>query len=340
MDNTAESLNKQAIEVLKKYNIVPEHIAIIQSGSIKTVWKVTAAGRALCLKRLKQTLDKALFSVNAQIHIKKSGGNVPDIILAKDQSPLVENNNQLFVLYEWLEGKDLNFDNPKDLSLAMEGLAKFHASSRGYQAPGNARISSKIGKWPEQYNSMKSRLSEWKNICSLNKNLPYSAAYLKHIDSILELCDRALQFLEKSSYRELCSSGKGNMVLCHQDFGRGNALLTVTGVCVLDLDGVTHDFAARDLRKIIGKSCENKGQWDPETIRQVLDWYTKANPLPASEKTLLYIDLLFPHWFFGLVKNAFQNNKIVKAGEIDKIARLEKSKVSVLSNFFKRGEAL
>jgi spore coat protein I len=38
-------------------------------------------------------------------------------------------------------------------------------------------------------------------------------------------------------------------VLCHQDYGKGNALLTDEGVMVIDLDNVSFDLPARDLRK-------------------------------------------------------------------------------------------
>jgi spore coat protein I len=51
---------------------------------------------------------------------------------------------------------------------------------------------------------------------------------------------------------------------------------------------------------------------------------------------VLYADLLFPHWFYGLVKNLFQNNKVLKASEIEKISLLESSKEEALRLCSKR----
>ncbi|MCX8130440.1 MAG: CotS family spore coat protein [Clostridia bacterium] len=334
MDNK-ENLIKLADEVLKNYTISPENISVIQSGTIKTVWKVKAKEGMLCLKRLKHTYDKALFSVNAQNYIKESGGNVPSVIKDKRGQLIVQHKDQLFVLYEWLHGKNLNFSNSSDLQAALRGLAKFHICSKGYRAPENSRISSKLNKWPEQYDSMKTRLTDWKEI-SKNISLPYHNAYLKHIDSVIEICNLASDHLSTSDYVRLVSPESKSPVLCHQDFGNGNAILTEMGVYVIDLDGITYDLPARDLRKIIGKQAENRNQWSIENINNVIECYSGVNHMSDADTDLLYIDLLYPHWFFGLVKNLFQNNKPLKPSEIERIAKLEQSKVDLLVSLLKK----
>jgi len=55
---------------------------------------------------------------------------------------------------------------------------------------------------------------------------------------------------------------------------------------------------------------------------------------------MLFIDMVFPHWFFGLVKNLFQKAKPVKSSEIEHIARLEMSKEKVLEELLERSEQL
>ena len=150
-----DSLGNLALDVLKNYDISPSTVTVIQSGGIKTIWKIRTDSETVCLKRLKQTYDKALFSVNAQIYIKNKGGNVPGIMLNKNNQPITIYNDQLFVVYEWLNGRDLNFGTSKDLEPAVKGLAKFHMFSKGYNPVENSRTSSKLGKSPEQYASMK-----------------------------------------------------------------------------------------------------------------------------------------------------------------------------------------
>lgn len=333
--STGESLEKLALEVLKRYGLVPESMTVIQSGAIKTVWKIKVNGRMLCLKRLRQSIDKARFSANAQIHIKNSGGLVPGIILDTSRQPIVQYNDQLFVLYEWINGADLNFGAPADLKRAVQGLARFHIASRGYRPEEDSRVSSKLGKWPEQYGSMKNKLAVWKENALGNLSQPHYAAYAKYSDSMINLANQAIERLGRSKYGQLTGENSGSIVLCHQDYGKGNAIAAGNDIYVLDLDGVTFDLPARDLRKVIGKIAENKGRWEADSIREILGWYAEVNPQNEHERETLYIDLLFPHWFYGLVKNLFQGGKSLKGAEIERIARLEETKAPILKTFQK-----
>lgn len=338
MENSGNDLNRLAAQVLKQYDVEPQSINVIQGGTVKTVWKVKTANKFVCLKRLKQTYDKALFSVNAQNYIRQSGGKVPAVIPDKQGQPIVQYMDQLFVLYEWLDGVSLDFNNNADLLPSLQGLASFHVASKGYTPPESSRTSSKLGKWPEQYNSMKNRMVEWREISRNSSGMSHYSAYLKYIDSMIDICDLSLYLIDRSSYKALASPSSKSVVLCHQDFGKGNVLSTGSGIFVLDLDGVTFDLPARDLRKIIGKRAENKNLWEAGNIKSVLQIYTGVNPLSDEEKEVLYIDLAFPHWFFGLIKNMFQNNKLLKPSEIERIAKLEQSKLAVLNTLLKRGD--
>lgn len=338
-EKVAESKNSLvnlAGQVLSYYRLKPGSISVVQSGSVKTVWRVIAGEKTYCLKRLGHSIDKAQFSVSAQDYIRQKGGNVPAIIHSSQGNRIVEHNGELFVLYEWIDGSDLNFRLASDLQAALQGLAKFHTASRGYAASAEARVSTKLGKWPEQYASMRNRLAAWKEEALPKNRITSHSAFLKHADRIMEMADNSLELLSRSQYAKL-SANPAAAVLCHQDYGPGNALKTPSGVYVLDLDGVTYDFAARDLRKIIGKQAEMRGKWDASMISQVLDAYLRINPLSDSEKELLYIDLLFPHWFFGLIKNQYQNSKLLKSDEIERMSALEQSKVPVLKELLKKG---
>jgi spore coat protein I len=149
-----DRLEDNARAVLTQYDVSPTQIQIVQQGGVKTVWKVSSENGAICLKRLKQTREKALFSVGAQKYIKENGGYVPGVIANKANETITCFNDELFVLYEWVEGKQLNFNKQEDLMAAIEGLARFHKCTKGYSPPEEARASTKLAKWPDQYRSM------------------------------------------------------------------------------------------------------------------------------------------------------------------------------------------
>ncbi len=324
------SLEDIARTVLQQYDIKPVKIQIVQQGGIKTVWKVMSDKGIKCLKRLNKTPEKAIFSVEAQKYIKEKGGLVPDVMANKEGKPITFFRDELFVLYEWVEGKQLNFNAKEDFMAAMEGLALFHKYSKGYEPPEEARVSTKLSKWPDQHRSMLNRMSEWKQISQQNTGTAVYDSYLKWVNPIIDLGEKAIQYLARFGYSELSRPGSPYVVLCHQDFGKGNALLAPQGIYVLDLDGVTFELAARDLRKIILKTMETQSQWDGQILKQILAWYERGNALTSEEKKMVYIDCLFPHGFFGSVKNQFQKNKSVKPSSIEQIGRLEMAKQNIL----------
>lgn len=328
-------LKSLAKEVLKEYNIFPEDISIIQSGSIKTVWKIKFNNKMLCLKRLRQSYDKASFSVQAQIYIKNSGGKVPGVILTSNNEAILKHNEQLFVLYEWLEGKVLNFNTVSDLRSAIKGLAAFHLASKGYTPTEACRISSKVNKWPSQYESMLKKLMLWKEESISKLNSPSHASYLRVVDYMLDLGSKAQKLIAESNYNQL-TNDPSLQVLCHQDYGTGNALISKSEVLIIDLDGVTLDLSSRDLRKLILKTEEGYGRWQSGILTDIVAWYEEVNPLTLEEKRILYIDLLFPHRFYGLVKNLFINSKAMKSAEIEKISNFEQSKLPLLQELLEK----
>jgi spore coat protein I len=330
-------LTELADSVLMEYGITPHQVQIIQNKGLKTLWKFSHNGETMCLKRLRHTEDKALFSVNAQIFIHNNGGKVPRVILNKKGSAITPHGGQVFVLYGWIDGRDLNFDNPEDLRLAVEGLARVHQASIGYKPPEGARVSSKLGKWPGQYQSMRTNLAEWKEASLQNKQSQAHESFLQHVDSVLEIADTAISALNKSPYDAFVSLEQERYPLCHQDYGKGNALLKGRDVYVLDLDGATYDLAVRDLRKIIGKQSEDGGGWSKDRIDRIVGWYEGGRKLSDQEKEILAVDLLFPHWFFAEVKDIFKKNKMVPPGKIERAAAFEKSKVPVLRGLYGGG---
>ncbi len=329
-ENKSTDLIQLAKDVLSNYHIYEEDLKIIQNSGLKTIWKFVHKNQTMCLKRLRHTKDKALFSVNAQIHISNKGGHVSKIYLNSNKEPITEHNNQLFVLYEWIEARNLSFSKPSDFALAMEGLAKFHIYSKGYISPVDAKISSKLGEWKRQYESMNNRMLKWKEESRENLENNSHQSYFENIDAIIEIGKKAIDALEASSYSTLTSIDFKESSLCHQDYGPGNVIFTEKEVYVIDLDGVTYDLPIRDLRKIIGKQMQKRGKWNEDTIRTIIKWYEKHNTLSREEKEILKIDLLYPHWFFGEVKNLFKKNKALSGNKIESIATLEKSKLDIL----------
>lgn len=333
MDNVSIDYPQLAKKVLLKYKIMPENLKMMQSKGLKTLWKLMYKNTPLCLKRLNHSLEQSLFSVNAQIYIFNNGGNVPKVYANAKGNPITEYNGEFFVLYSWVHGRDMNLDDPIDLALALRSLSKFHADSIGYEPPTTAKISSKLGNWPRQYESMKNRMLKIKEICKQNPNIPSYSSYINNVDPIIEICNKALRFIDGSPYSDLCNIEQKESCLCHQDFGTGNVMLSKKLSTVIDLDGVTYDLPARDLRKIIGKRMLKFNDYSIKNIETILKCYETNIILSPKHKEVLKIDLMFPHWFFGLIKSIHKSDALINSDKISSIAKFEQNKFSVLQRW-------
>lgn len=334
MDNDSNNSLSLGNKVLLEYAIKTLDLKILHSKGLKTLWKLTYKNTPLCLKRLNQSFEEALFSVNAQIYILENGGKVPKIYPNAKGNFITEYNGQLFILYSWVEGRDMNLDNPKDLNMAMQSLSNFHVTSIGYEPPVNSKISSKLGHWPRQYESMKNRMLKIKEICIQAPNNATYLSYVNHIDPIIEICKQTIYLINHSSYSDLCNIDQKDSCLCHQDFGTGNVMLTTDGKgIVIDLDSVTYDLPSRDLRKIIGKRMIKFNDYSIDNIETILKFYETNNKLSSNDKEVLKIDLMFPHWFFGLVKTLHKNANSINGDKISAISSFEQNKFSILQKW-------
>ncbi|MCL4440421.1 MAG: CotS family spore coat protein [Firmicutes bacterium] len=240
-------------------------------------------------------------------------------------------DNELFVLYQWIDGKNINMGNPAGLETAIKGIAAFHRDSAGYVPPENCRVSTKLGKWPQYYLSLINRMQEWKQTAQSSAQQQLSQVYLENVDHSIMLGEKALKMLEQSCYNDWVVEVEQQKNLCHQDYGDGNAIVTSEGIYVIDLDGVTYDLPVRDLRKIINKRMASIGRWDKELLQSIINWYCQINPLPKAQLHVLYIDLIFPHGFHDTAKNPYRKNKPINAAKLSKAAKHEQAKEEILT---------
>ncbi|TYO95982.1 CotS family spore coat protein [Desulfallas thermosapovorans] len=319
--------------VLSDYGLKPGEIKIMQSGGIKTVWKIKTGEGTFCLKRLRHSKEKALFSINAQKHMVNNGAKVPGIFPSLKGEDYVEFQGHLFVLYEWIEGRSIKLS--RDLKVALAALAQFHVDSAGYNPPAGCRVSSKLDGLGNYYQSVLKRFNEWEKQALEKPQHPVCRAFLAEIEQMTRLGLECYELLKTSHYAGWVEDIRQRGNLCHQDYGDGNAIITPKGVYVLDLDGVTFDLPSRDLRKIIIKIMSGRKGWNLDQLREMLAWYEKVNPLDEDKRRVLYIDLLFPHELHDNAKNYFIKGKSIKPGDITQTCTIAGQKIKILSALIK-----
>lgn len=100
------------LELLQKnYNINMDSITFNRKGGCVS-YIVNSGNEKYFLKIIDNAfLDTAIQSIDIQQYLSKNDFPVPKIINAKNNSPYFINENQLFVLYEYIDGVEPNLDD-------------------------------------------------------------------------------------------------------------------------------------------------------------------------------------------------------------------------------------
>ena len=325
-----QQLNRLAEQLLKYWEINMKSIQLIQGGEMALVWKIETDQGPVCLKRLHRQEKKALFSIHAQVYLKKKGVRVPGIISNRKNQLYTKVGSYLFVLYEWIEGIHLTNNRNEDLERLMKGLANYHQSSIGYEAPPGVSIFSKLGNWPDHYLKRCQQLESWKNFAASTPHDPFSQLYLKEIDEFITSGRNTKKELLNSAYSSIVEETKKSPNLCHPDFGTGNTILNNDGhLWIIDLDTTCFDLQIRDIRMFLFSTLEDGVAWDETLFIKMIRYYQQEASLTESSKEIMLIDLQFPYELYKLVQNKYiqksqvEEDDLMQAMEFERLRKKE-----------------
>jgi spore coat protein I len=321
-----EKLTLLAGDIIKSWNVHVESIEVVQGGQMALVWKVMTSEGPKCLKRIHRPEKKALFSIHAQHYLAEKAYRVPAIIKTNNGELFAKHGPFLFVVYDWIEGRQFNMNVPEDLAWIMKGLAEYHQHSAGYTPPEGIPPFSKLGQWPKHYIKRCLQMESWKLIAEQEPNDPFSKRYLETIDEFIESGRTILQELNSSYYPEWVTNSKKNPTLCHQDYGTGNTLLRDNEVWIIDLDTTAYDLPIRDLRKMIIPAMEDQGTWRQDVFDQMLGGYESVNPLTNEQKKVMFIDMKFHYELYDVCRDKYSLKNNVAPEELAKAIEFERLK--------------
>lgn len=321
-----EKLTLLAGEIIKAWNVNVQSIEVVQGAQMALVWKIVTDEGIICLKRIHRPEKKALFSIHAQNYLAEKGYRVPAIIATNDGELFAKHGPFLFVVYDWIEGRQFDMNVPEDMAWIMKGLAEYHQNSRGYLPPEGVEPFSKLGQWPKHYIKRCQQMESWKLIAEQQPDDPFSQLYLEVIDEFIDSGRWILEELRESYYSQWVDESRKTPTLCHQDYGTGNTLLRDNEVWVIDLDTTAFDLPIRDLRKMMIPAMEDQTAWNKDIFDQMLNGYESVNPLTNEQKKVMFIDMKFHYELYDVCRDKYSLKNDVAVEELNKVIEFERMK--------------
>ena len=293
--------------VLMEYGLAHAQVLELRDKGKKTVWQVDPGGRKMVLKKMPSSVSRTKFITDAAIHLIRAGVRVPKIVPTKDQKRFVTVGHLTYLLMELVEGKKPDYT--RDTAAILSSLAAFHRGSLGFNPSSRHHCRSHLGTWPGSYQKVKEQLQAYvEYACGRRDKDAFSDIFLQNSELAFKKIDQAVKKLEKTHYQEWVEKARTQGCLCHQDFTPKNlSMQRDGGITVFDLDSITIDIPARDLRKIINKFLKKEGAGKVKTLKLMASAYQANHPLTKGQWEVVAADLLFPHLFYGIVDKYYLN---------------------------------
>lgn len=213
-----------------------------------------------------------------------------------------------YVVMDLVDGRECEFNNPIEVSLAVKVLAKMHLSSRGFDT-GQWEGYSEVGKAIEKCEKNLGELDYFKKLALTFENKSnFDEIFLNYIDKFISYMAKGISTLKRSQYHELCSE-EDKISLCHHDLAYHNILVYNEEIRFIDFDYAAIDLRISDVCNLINKVTKGFA-YDFEKMKDILEEYNKVTPIDSRELMVLYGMLWIPVGFHSLVKDYYLKRKL------------------------------
>lgn len=324
-------------KVISNYPLEVKHKSLEYIDEKKAEWPIDTNIGEVLLKKVLIDERYIEFMIYAIDYLRDNGVFTPEVLTTKLGDGFVKMNDEKFMLFEAVNGRRLNFESEEDLIVIMSGIASFHKASIGIELT-NEQFSSFQTKWKNDLQTKFIKLTKWKEERAKVKHQnEIDKLFLKNINTILIQCEKALAIIDK--YSMTCEKGAINKTLCYQNFDVKNLTIGEDGnLYFLDMSSLKIELQIHDMRRILNKVMKKEKNWNPKLMKKMILAYQEINPLTCNHYQLLKADLIFPHLFYDVFSEQYENTELwVDAklvSKMKKIITLELSKERIVSTFF------
>lgn len=274
--------------------------------SVRGVYLLNTDKGDKILKKINYPLEDLNFIYAGIKYIKNKFDRVMDFERAKDGEIYVKWKENLYCVMPLVRGRECDFNNPIDLSIAAEGIGELHMASEGFKS----NLSSKYlnGKTINTFSRRIDEMLFFKEIANFHEHkTEFDILYLKNYEVYLKDIKKSIDILEKTKYYKLCSE-EDKVVLCHHDLAHHNIIIEDNKAHFIDFDYSMIDLKIHDLCNFINKLSRNFA-YDMEKTELVIASYLKKNVLDKREIQVLYGMLYFPESFYSICKDYYTRRK-------------------------------
>ncbi len=226
----------------------------------------------------------------------------------------------IYVLKDWMEGSECSRSNPKELTAAMEELARLHLLLRTIEIPQS--LISKSNALPTISEEFEKHLREMKRVRRYlrekKKKNEFEQLMERTSDRAIEQAEESIRKLNRSPCTQQYKKALEQKWICHGTFHYHNILFSADKTMIIHFEKCGIQMQLIDLYLFMRKVME-KNNWDLHLGEKMLEAYSKRNPLSREDIQILAILFSYPekYWkqmnfYFGRKKSWIPRHSLEK----------------------------
>lgn len=265
------------------------------------------------IKSVANKIPSLLFQHSVKEHLYQNGFKYLDRFhLSLDKTPYYAYQGNIYVMTDWLEGRECDFNHLEDIKKAISTLADMHKLSKGlvpvegsFAKPYDEDLSFVIKKRIREFHTIKKKIKRQSHMSN------FDLLFIKNYKKYEEYSQRALEWLEKMDYHQIKAKVEKEKYFYHNDYTYHNLILVPDGsLFVTHFEQCRYGLPVYDLIYIL-KKIMKKHKWDIKIASELLSIYTKKIDISEIKNILIGL-LIFPDDFWKLC-NRYYNSRKVRA---------------------------
>ena len=287
------------------------------------------------LKEVRLHDEKINFLYELLTKLSGKGFHVDVLIQTKDGDLYVKDDNKKYILKEWVEGREISFNDSNDILLATKNMANLHRST---YAPVKKQYkkydkSSGLLNTFERHNAELIRIRN--NIRRMRNWSEFDILFLKSYKEFYEQCTSATDMIAEE-YHKILKLYKDNKVIIHGQYNHHNLIKDYSNhLHIVNFEYANYHLPVIDLYSMLRKILE-KNDWNFNLAKEIIKTYREHYSLSKEELRLLYYLFVYPEKYWKISNYYINLNKAWKPKQtlikLRKVLKQEEMRQNFISN--------
>jgi len=276
-------------QLIREYNI-----NAVSVKKIRGFYAINTVDGKYSLKKTADTPSQLMFQIQIQQKLEEAAIiNFEKIYFTKDNAPCTQAEGINYILTDYIEGNEADFDKEEHIDGIIEMLANFHeygnGGNKGLQLKAeDLRLSAK--KYYDEITAIKKKLD-------LSKGLSgFDMLFLKNCDYYINNAKKCEEILDAGSYLQKFDRAVRDGKLCHNLLKKENIIVKNNKFWLASFSKCSLDYYTTDLAMIIERYIKYSKNKNLSAV-DIINKYSKHFPVDCDDYAIIFAALLLPAGF-------------------------------------------